>query len=224
MRTLLLFSSLLVTLFVSCTSKGINKVTSPDRKLIITFKDTESHGNALEWVNSYRFYYKGQWHESVAPALYSSSILENNNENRSQEQMEKLVEPELETGIRPIRIDQLPVIDDSPIYLVYSLTYSDPVYHEYLYSYAALCIKDGALLRYPLFEGVMNEQEMYSDIITISPSSIELDFTMQPLSYEYEIDRKIVDTPEDKRIIYDDQTGLIVIGEVLKLNINRSLL
>lgn len=205
------FHFILTVLIISgCCQPGIKVVSSPDRKFRITCSENESIWNQpgiVEWTNVYQFKSEGRWQcdssQSLSFNYYDEdiSLEEHGEESHLQEWVE------YETGIKPKRIDQITLSDGTPIYFVYALTHCDTAYHDYYYSYTALCVKDGKILKYPIFSNVINLAIPGSDIIIINSASIDFDFTIHPHYYEYWVDHKILDEDEDARISLDPKTG-----------------
>ena len=180
------------------------------------------HGSAMDWDNVFHFYSDGKWYDSQDNALYADYYCNNPSKKDYYLALQKEEYSEWDPGIKPIRIDQCQLQDGTPIYLVYAETYSDMTWHHF--SYTAFCIKDGRLLRYPLFEQITGIEDIQSDILIIGPASIDFDFTLTPSSYEYEMDRKIIDTPIGKRVLFDSKNGTLKIVGGLSFQLSPLLL
>lgn len=197
-------------MFAGCRPYGVQVVSSPDGKFRISYSENESIGSqqgVKEWANVYQFESEGRWQSDSSQSLTFEYYCDDASFEEYYEDLHREECTEFETGIKPIRIDQIVLSDGTPIYFVYALTYSDAAYHDCYYSYTALYIKDGAILRYPIFRSVMNMARPGSDIIVINPASIDFDFTMHPAYYEYWLDHKILDQNEEDRISLNPQTG-----------------
>lgn len=95
------------------------------------------------------------------------------------------------------------------------MTYADTAYHDYYYTYTALCIKDGKLYRYPVFKSLVGSKELESDIINVTPVSIDLDYTHPRPEYMLGLDCKITEAYDEDRIWFDNCDQTLVIADVL---------
>lgn len=202
---------------ISCGNAKEKIVKSPDRKLIITCKEYDYPGTEKEWINAVKFYSDGKWQEFPENPIYTDYFCEELGLEEYYSELQKEEFSEYDPGLNPIRIDQCALLDGTPIYLVYAETYSNRTWH--FFSYTALCIKDNKLYRYPLFKNMMDEVDILSDVIIIGPASIGLDFTGRPAQYEYEIDEKINDAPIEKKIVFDEKKGQLIIADELLLRV-----
>ena len=216
-----------VIIMTGCRSVGGHIVTSPDGMFRITCIKDESiwaHTGITEWTNEYLFVSDGSRINDTSRSLAFDYYCEDDSLNQYYKTLHQEEWSELETGIQPIRIDQIALSDGTPIYFVYALTYADSSYHDYYYSYTALCIKEGAIRKYPIFQGMMELARPYSDILIINPASIDFDFTCHPAYYEYWIDHVIMDVQVDNRIRLNPETGNLDVaaGELILSFVNDS--
>lgn len=215
---------LTLLILVSCQSSGEVTVSSPDKKLRISFVEQEGlwpHPRVIEWTNRIRFKAEGHWQADSSQSLSLNYYVEEPKFKHYYEELQRDDYTEWETGFRPIRIDQLTLSNGMQVYLVYALTYADAAYHDYYYSYTALCIKDGRIWRYPIFKELMDSEDIKSDILILNPASIDLDFTTHPSYYDYGLDYKIIEADIDDRIAYDLQTGELIIADSLYLQFDN---
>lgn len=179
------------------------QIASQDGNLVITCIEPDDNMEGITiWSNEYKYKFNGKWYKSTANALeseYYDGMINN-----------IILKSELETGIYPIRIDQIVLSDYTPIYLVYAIKYEDTAYHDYYYSYTALCIKDGMIKRYPLFKDLVGK-EGDSNYIIITPASVDFDFTNHSQTMETDLitntsleDRFKLDHAKKKLTIYDE--------------------
>lgn len=198
-------------ILMSCHVKAEDSISSPDKMLIITYKESELHGQAMDWNNTFRFYADGKWNESHENALYSDYYCDENQLKDYYINLQKEEYSEWNPGLMPIRIDQYSLIDGTPVYLVYAETYSEGTWHYF--SYTALCIYDGEIKRYPLFRELKESKNIQSEILMWGPASIGLDFT-SPSShnYKFDLDKKIFNAPVEIKINYDSKKKQIIIA------------
>lgn len=218
---------LAVLIMTGCRATGEHIVTSPDGMFSISCRENESvwpHAGIGEWENAYKFRSEGSWLSDNSRSLAFEYYCEDVSLSQYYENLHQEEWSELETGIQPIRIDQITLSDGTPIYFVFALTYEDLSYHDYYYSYTALCIKEGAIRKYPIFQGVMELARPNSDILIINPASIDFDFTCHPAYYEYWIDHVIMDVQVDNRIRLNPETGNLDVaaGELILSFVNDS--
>lgn len=204
----------LILLLVGCHSSGERVLSSPDKRLKIS--SAEFHGvstgpGVQEWINVFRFKSNGRWQKDFSQSLSFEYYCTDSNRKSFYDELHRDEYCEWEPGFLPIRIDLFALSDGTPIYLVYALTYADTAFHDYYYAYTALCIKDGKIWKYPIFEG-MDSKKPDSEIVIINPASIDLDFTIHPSEYEFEQDDNIARADEKDRIAFDSNTGVITIA------------
>ena len=216
---------LIILLMTSCKSSLIQTVTSPDHRFKISYSEDLwdwPRSNELEWTDFFRFKSKGRWYRISSPTL-SFNYYSDDAETRSnyEDLLDEVIwDAEWNPGFQPIRIDEIKLSDGLKVYLVYALTYANSVYHDYYYSYTALCVKEGQIWRYPLFEGLKDCKDIHSEILVINPASIDLDFTLRPEYYENGLDRMIVEKWEKDRIRLDSKTEELIIADSLRIPFN----
>ena len=210
---------LIMAAFTSCVRHKSNIIVSPDKMFMISFKKLEPNGSVDEWDNVFQYRFDNKWHKSTKYELSTTYYCDSDEKKQYYDDLMRNEYSEWNPGFLPIRIDQVTLDNGTTIYLVYALTYADRAYHDYYYSYTALCIKEGHIWRYPLFVEHACVQEFESNIVIIDPASIGLDFTLHPVCYEYKIDQIIASLSEDRRIIFVPKTNDIIIGEGICIRI-----
>lgn len=195
---------------MNCQDMAGDSISSPDKKFIITYKESELNGSAKDWDNTFRFYTDGKWHEDHGNALSSDYYCDDPELKDYYIKLQKDEYSEWDPGLMPIRIDQYKLIDGTPIYLVFAETYSEGTWHYY--TYTALCINDGKILRYPLFRELKESKDIQSEILMWKPASIGFDFTSPSRDYDFDLDQKIFDAPVENKINYNSKKKQITIA------------
>ena len=209
---------LFALIVVSCQSSGEQVVSSPDKKLRIFFIEEAGWPSprVAEWTNAIRYYSDGRWQVDSSRTLSFEYYCDDAAALKDRyDELQKWDYSEWKMGFQPIRIDQIVLTDGTPIYLVYAMTYADTAYHDYYYTYTALCIKDGKLHRYPVFKSLVGCKELESDIINVTPVSIDLDYTHPQPDYMLGLDCKITEAYDEDRIWFDANDQTLVIADVL---------
>lgn len=207
---------LALLILAGCHPSGVKVVSSPDKKLLISFEEKETiwlQPGIMEWTNIYQYKSGGRWQSDSSWSLTFEYYCDDASLMEYYADLHREEWSELETGIKPVKIEQISLSNGTPIYFVYALTYSDAAYHDYYYSYTALCIEDGKIRKYPIFRNVMDLARPGSDIIIINPASIDFDFTTHPAYYEYWLDHKVLDVKAEDRIRLNPQTGELSLAD-----------
>lgn len=213
MKHLIFYSiAAVLMIIVGCNNKDDNMVISPDKKLSIDYQESDFHGRAMYWNDTFRFYSDGKWHESHENALYADYYCDKTDLKDYFITLQKEHHTEGDTGFKPIRIDQYTTSDGTPLYFVYAESYSEGTWHYY--SYTALCVKNGKLWRYPVFLNDVGSDSIQSDILVLEPASIGFDFTSKPLHYDNDIDQKIIDYDIDNRIVLDSKNKTVIVAGI----------
>lgn len=216
---------IVILLVSSCKASQEQTICSPDKKFTISYVEEGGYWpypRVSKWTDAFHFKSKGRWHSISSQGFSYEYYCDDADQREYYEDLKQEEDnyAEWDLGFKPMRIDQISLSDGTKVYLVYALTYSDTGYHEYYYSYTALCTRNGKIWRYPIFKGLMNCKEIQSDIIVIHPASIDLDFTLRPANYDFRLDCKIAEAWVENRIMIDPGTNELILADTMSFPFN----